>query len=204
MKKLTIVCIAVGLITAGSSEAAITLNFSELPFQPVDGLHYMGVTFNFTVGGIPSTEAAYNSDGPGITTFVQDPSLEGDATGILTLGFEPQPTDQLEFGVALNTFASLTPGFTVELFDTNLVSLGTTQVNTSPLSSFVSEGQFAYNRAPISQAIIDFEDSAERFALDNLTFSDVRPLHSVPSPGALLLGSMGVALVSWLRRTRTL
>jgi hypothetical protein len=193
----------VGLISTGISEAAITLDFTELPFQPVDGLSTLGVTFHFTVGGIPSTDATYHSDGPGITAFVQDPSLEGNATGILTLGFEPQPTDQLQFGVALSTFAPLTPGFTVELFDRNLISLGTTQVDTSPLSSF-SEGQFAYSGEAIRQAVIDFEDSAERFAMDNLTFNPVRPLNSVPSPGALLLGSMGVALVSWLRRNRTL
>jgi hypothetical protein len=203
MKKLTLVCIAVGLISAGNSEAALTLDFSELSPRPVEGLSYMGVTFSFTVGGTPSTDATYNSNGPGITTFVQDPSLEGDAIGILTLGFNPQPTDRLQFGVALDTSDPLKPGFTVEFFNRDLISLGTTPVDTSPLSSF-SEGQFVYSGAPIGQAVIDFEDSAGRFALDNLTFSDGQPLNSVPSPGALLLGSMGVALVSWLRRTRTL
>lgn len=203
MKKLTIVCMAVGLISGGISQAALTLNFCELPPQPVDGLHYMGVTFSFTVGGIPSTDATYNYDGPGITTYVQDPSLEGDATGILTLDFA-QLTDQLEFGVALSTYDPLTPGFSVELFDEDLRSLGATQVDTTPLVVW-TEGQFVYkNEEPISQVIIDFEDSAGRFALDNLTFNAVRPLHSVPSPGALLFGSMGVALVSWLRRNRTL
>jgi hypothetical protein len=204
MKKLVFVCMAVGLMPAGMSEAALTLDFSELPFQPVDGLSYMGVTFHFSIGGNPSTEASYNPYGAGITTFVQDPSLEGDATGILTLDFEPEPTDQLQFGLALSTGLPLAPGFTVELFDTGPASLGVTPVDTSPLVVF-SEAQFSYSGSPISRAVIDFEeDSAERFAMDNVTFHPVRPVNSVPSPGALLLGSMGVALVSWLRRTRTL
>ncbi|MFC1635234.1 hypothetical protein ACFL5Z_10375 [Planctomycetota bacterium] len=211
MKKLTIVCIVVGLISVGHSEAAITLNFSELPFQPVDGLHYMGVTFHFTIGGVPSTDAYYHSDGLGTTEFVQDPSLEGKAEGILTLDFA-QPTDQLEFGV-VQLIASpppppLTSSFMVELFDTDLDSLIVQQVNTSTTSKspLWPEGQFTYSGKPIRRAVIEFDEKSDddRFTLDNLTLNTVRPLHSVPSPGALLLGSMGVALVSWLRRNRTL
>jgi len=110
MKKVIMVCIAVGLISAGNSEAAITLNFSELPNQPVDDLSYMGVTFRFAVGGTPSFDAYYNSTGPGTTVFLEDPSLEGNAEGILTLEFAPEPTDKLQFGVALLTDLPLKPG----------------------------------------------------------------------------------------------
>ena len=212
MKNGIIVCIAMGLMLAGTSQAAVTLNFSELPFQPVDGLSYMGVTFHFTVDGSPSKDAYYNSKGPGITTFVQDPSLEGSANGILTFDFEPKPTDQLQFGVAQLMVPSSPPphtaSFMVELLDTDLISLGVQQVNTSTSSTspLFPEGQFTYSGVPISRVIIDFDEESDddRFVLDNLIFIDSRPLRSVPSPGALLLGSLGAALVSYLRRTRTL
>ena len=116
MKKLLMVCVVVGLLATGAAQAAVTtLDFTELPVQPVDGLSYMGVTFGFTIGGAHSADARYHSGGPGVTTFVQDPSLEGDATGILTLDFTPQPTNQLQFGVVLNNFAPMMPGFTVDL-----------------------------------------------------------------------------------------
>ena len=63
MKKLGSI-LWVPLVLAVSSaawSAPVTLNFGELPFQPVDGLRVAGVTFHFTVDGVPSTDANYNS-----------------------------------------------------------------------------------------------------------------------------------------------
>jgi hypothetical protein len=208
MRGLMMVWVVAGLVSAAPSEAAVELNFSELPFQPVNGLSYKGVTFGFTINGTASMYAYYNSIGnfaPGDTVLVANPILKGDTAGILTLDFAPRPTDQLEFDVALQTTDSLTPGFRVELFDTGMASLGVTPVNTSPLSHW-TEGQFTYAGTPISRAVINFDETAPgRFAVDNLTFDPVRPLNpAVPTPGALLLGGMGTILVSWLRRNKTL
>ena len=72
-----------------AAKPVTTLSFDEVPFQPVDGLDVSGVTFGFQIGGVPSTDAHYNAFGPGTTTFVQDPSLEGNAAGVLTLDVRP-------------------------------------------------------------------------------------------------------------------
>ena len=172
----------------------ITFTFGELPFQPVNGLSFQGVTFTFQIGGLPSLDANYNSAGPGIITFVQDPSLEGDAAGILTLDFA-QAASSLQFGVALSTGAALAPGFTVLLFDQALLSLGATLVNTNPLITF-TEAQFSYTGVPVSRAVIDFNQAAaSRFALDNLIYTPI------PEPGTmLLLGTGLLGLGSTLRK----
>jgi hypothetical protein len=176
----------------GGAAQAITLTFNELPRQSVEQLSFQGVTFDFKVGGVDSPDAYYNANGPGNLTFVQDPSLEGDSTGILTLNFAA-PTPLLNFGVARNTSASLEPGFTVELFDPTLTSMGITAVNTSFSEGF-SESQFTYTGALVSQAIIDFTEvlpsrsgAANRFVLDNLTYESVPEL-STTFGSVMLLG----------------
>ena len=173
MKKL-ISILSLLMVVAWSRAAGaapITLTFDELPFQPVDGLSFMGVTFHFTVGGVPSTDANYDSGGPGTITYVQDPSLEGNAAGTLTLDFDI-PTPVVQFGVALSALGPLAAGCTVELFDSTLTSLGVIDVATASIVSF-TESRFSYHGQPISRVVITFNgDAAPRFALDNLTFDN--------------------------------
>ena len=206
MKKLALICTLVGLISAGSAEAAVTLTFDELPTQPVDGLSYSGVTFGYTIDGVPSTDATYNGIGPGSLTYLQDSALEGNTQGVLTLDFI-SPIDQLEFGIALNTYSATTPGYAVSLFDESLVLVGTYYGDMNPLILW-SEDQFMYSGASVSRAVIGFnEQVARRFAIDNLTFNtaaDTGPVSTIPAPGAILLGSIGAGLVGWLRRRKTL
>jgi hypothetical protein len=197
MKKFVLICVLAGLMSAGAADAAVTLMFDELPTQPVDGLTYKGVTFGFTIGGSSSADALYSGTGPGSITYLQDTTLEGNAAGVLTLDFV-QPTNLLQFGIALNSFSPVTAAYTVELFDASLAALGTYSGNTYPLMVW-SEDLFAYSGTPISRAIVDFnEQFAGRFAVDNLS------INPIPAPGSILLGSLGVGFVSWLRRRRTL
>ncbi len=150
-----------------------TLRFDELPTQPVNGLIFRGVIFRFFVGDTESTDAVYNGSGPGIQTFVQDPSLEGTAFGRLELDF-PASTPTLSFGIARNTTAPLFPGATVELIGPGPVPIGTFPVNLAPtfLGGF-AEGQFSYGGPiPVIRAIIRFNSptTASRFAIDNLSY----------------------------------
>jgi hypothetical protein len=174
---LALACVV--LLPAGVSAAApptTTLTFDELSFQPVNGLHFAGVTFAFDVAGTPSTDANYGAFGPGTITYVQDPSLEGTSAGRLTLRFD-HPTTVLEFGLALSTFGSLSPGARVELFNPGGHSSGTIPLNTQSLISF-TEGRFAYQGGAIGSAVITFDPNAGRFALDNLTFRALPPAQS--------------------------
>jgi len=197
MKKLVAICILFILMSAGAANAAFTLTFDELPTQPVNGLSYSGVNFSFRVGGLPSTDAIYHGIGPGTLTYLQDPTLEGTTAGILTLDFST-PTDMLEFGVALNSYYAATPAYVVKLYDPSYALIGTFSGNTSPLVLW-SEGQFTYSGTMVSRAVIGFNgQAASRFALDNLT------INPIPAPGAVLLSGIGLGLVNWLRRRRTL
>lgn len=197
MKKFSAILVLAVLMSAGAAEAASTLTFDELPYQSVDGLSYGGVTFGFTLSGSPSTDAYYGAIGPESLMYLQDSSLEGNARGILTLDFA-SPTNSLQFGIALNTKNSVTGAYTVELFDDSLGSLGIISGNTDPLICW-SEGQFTYSGTAISRAVIDFnEQFSRRFAIDNLS------TNTIPAPGAILLGSIGVSCVGWLRRRKSL
>ena len=196
MKKFSAICIVL-MFVSGAANAAVTLTFDELPTQAVDGLSYNGVTFSFKVDWVPSTDAVYNGIGPGNLTYLQDASLEGNSAGVLTLDFA-NPTDQLDFGIALNSYNAVPTAYVVKLYDPSYNLIDTFTGGTSPLVLW-SEGQFTYSGTLVSKAVIGLNSQvSSRFAIDNLS------INTIPAPGAVLLGSIGVGLVNWLRRRRTL
>lgn len=180
------------LVFGTTAASATTLLFDELPSQPVDGLSISGVTFGFEVGGSPSSDATYNVDlGIGPTAYLSDPVLEGDATGLLTLLFAA-PTPQLSFGLGLLAGTDFMPGALVSLYDNSNALLDSIGINTLA-NMGISEGLFDYaNPLGVSKAVIDFDDTAGRFALDNLTFG-ATAASPVPEGGSTLV-HLGAAL----------
>jgi PEP-CTERM motif-containing protein len=121
-----------------------TLNFGEVATQPVDGLTVNGITFTFTVGGVTSLDALYNTtSGPGLTNLFQPPNMEGDADGVLQLDFAI-PTSSISFDFSLFSVGFVGVGGTVRIFDTNLSQIGGVRpINVILPPTGLTEGQFS-------------------------------------------------------------
>src|SRR3954454_14133350 len=88
----TVCAVAVAPSFVVAAPPTTTLTFDELSTRPVNGVQVAGVSFDFRVGGAASSDATYGAFGPGSTTYVQDPSLEGTTAGALTLRFSHPTT----------------------------------------------------------------------------------------------------------------
>lgn len=160
-----------GAVTTG------TLNFSELPANtPANGVTVNGVTFGFTIGGQPSTQAVYNGNGPGVTRYTTPPQLVGPITAsapaVLSLTFAT-PTTALSFGLAANATTTLTNAATVRLFNEANALIGTFPLTLAPQVGFsnFAEVLFTYTGAAAKRAELTFSGvGASAFAFDNLTY----------------------------------
>jgi hypothetical protein len=177
--RLTLVAMAVMAVGAfGTIDAAAAtktvINFGELTARPVNGVKEKGVTFKFTIAGVASTDATYGGRGPGQLKYVQDPSLEGNAKGVLTLTWA-KPTVLVQFGIARSSGTPLNPGVTVKLYDATGALIGTFTKGVAPIAGYppFDEGLFSHTSTKaVAKAVITFNSptSAVRFALDNLTY----------------------------------
>jgi hypothetical protein len=180
------VAAVLGTLSAASA-GATTLDFGTLPNESVNGVTANGITFGYTEFGSPSPEAFFNVNvGAGATQNIPGAALVGMTDGVLTLNFAT-PIEQLSFDVAETTNLTLTPGYTVSLFDTGGDLLQTTNVETDPLV-FFTEGEFNYDGAPASTVEISFDpNDANQFAIGPLTF--------VPEPSSTSIFVVGLALL---------
>lgn len=195
---LRLLSLATGMAILSATATAGVIQFTELSTRPVDGVSLLGVTFDFKIAGVDSTDATFGKSGPGNTSYVAGLGLEGNTTGTLTIDFAGT-TDIFQFGLAFNSTSNLTPGATIELFDGTLGSIGSFGLNTSPQSTAYTEGLFSYNASPISRAVVMFNTGPGRFIMDNLTYE----INDAPEPGTLAMLGAGMLLFgAFARRKR--
>lgn len=172
----------------------ITLTFTELSSRAVNGVSIAGLTFRYTINGQASTQATYGATIPGNTANVKPPALVGSTQGVLTFDFTGITTS-LSFGIAFNSFNTLSPGATLQLFDGSLNPLSTINIRTLSTTSF-TEALFSLSNTQIGRAVLTFNQNVSTFALDNLSFN------AVPEPAALLLLGSGLAVLAALTKQR--
>lgn len=175
----------------GAPNIVTTVTFDEVPTQPVDGLTVGEVTYGFTVNGTPSTDANYASFGPNLVNFLQDPVLEGTASGVLSLDFST-PVDSIQFGLARSIQTPVTNGVEVRLFDSSGAPAGTFPLDLITPVSF-AEVQFTYTGLPVTRMEIDLTvaspaQGGTRFAIDNLIYNTVT---ATATPSATVIGGTG-------------
>ncbi|GIW88333.1 MAG: hypothetical protein KatS3mg108_2657 [Isosphaeraceae bacterium] len=196
MRRFGVLCWAILVSSAGAGLCRgelITLRFDERPAETplAPSVTVDGITFTYE-GGPFAVYNSLNRFTPGVDAVHLDGSvLEGDTLGRLTIDFGAAALS-LEFAVALSDFATYLPGFSIELFDPGLMSLGTFDVLTTqqvPGTGF-SEGVFSFRGNRVRRAVLSFSpevaNTAYSFALDNLRAV------VVPEPSGLVLVGSGV------------
>ncbi len=185
------------MAVAGTANAAPTLiTFDEFPLGTLIDNQYAGLGVVFLPGTVTPRLPQIGEDGAMPTYPVLRPTGEPDygifqgdfyvqfTTPALNVQFDSGWWDYLGVGIidvydpANNLIASLT----------NTVDTSTGGVETITLSGMGPIGKIYFN------SVADGAGAD----MDNLAFQPI------PAPGAILLGSIGIGLVSWLRRRRTL
>jgi hypothetical protein len=186
--------VVLALALASSSIAGVILTMDEVPFQPINNLMVTkgGVTFTFT----DTNMANYNSAGPGIVTYVQDPSIEGFTQAqIVGITFS-QAFNVVQLGLALETMAPTSPLATVNLYNGATLVLSTT-FDSSLVDPF-AEGEFRYSGAAVNRITITPNTVAPFFSLDNLFVNTPEP-----STFSMMAGTALVLVAGTFMRQKT-
>lgn len=160
---------------------------------PINGQVLSGVTFGYTVNGLPSTDAIIGGD-PGPTNNLTPAHVVnslGNDGAVLSLLF-PSLQTRLGYGYALLTLDA-TPvanATTVRLFDASNALVGTLSGNALPDPSFLGGFMGIGSTIPFLRAEVTFSNAGLAFAFDNVRFSNT----PVPEPGTLTLVGLSAAL----------
>ena len=147
--------------------------------------------------GFSSADATIGDLGPGVTTYVEVPNMEGPTSGTLSIDFGLQATSAT-FGFVLQCGPPIVDGATAQALDANDNPVGS-QVSIDALNfgSGWPENQLTVAPGGAFRAVeITFNSGSgcNRFAFDNLAY-DGQPVPTLPAAGfaalvfLLVLGS---------------
>lgn len=169
------------LAVTSAMATPVTLTMDEVPLQPINGLTVTKGGIGFTFRD-PTNTLFYHSGGPGVVTYVQDPSIQGPNVPF-SVSFSI-PVNFIQFGLAELAVQQLT-GAQVTLSD------GTNHSFDLLLTDPFSEGQFTYSGAFVTGFRLTAVSGPPNIAFDNLTVDSTAP---VPEPSSLLLLASGLTI----------
>lgn len=181
-------CALIILFVARAAHAT-AIQMDEAEYQPVDGLHIADVTFHFSIDGSPSDDAFIDAFAVGDLSYINDPSLEGNTSGILRMDFD-QAVDHVSFGLALQSELPQDRAISVTLYGSQGDIVTQQWLDARPLVVF-AEAHGDYSGAGITAVAIGFAQPASRFALDNVSYA----ISSVPEPASAPLALMGAVML---------
>lgn len=200
MKRSIMMC-AIVIAVAGLASAAPTtlITFDEFPVGTIIDTDYVGLGVVFLSGDVTGRQPQIADDGFMPGSPVLRPTGEPDYylyQGDFYIQF-PSPVVDVQF---ISGYWDGVGTGVIEVYDPygNLLaglSNTTIGVNTTDLSALGTIGKIYFN---------SIGDGAGA-DIDNLGFS-VSDFNSIPipAPGSILLGGIGLGLIGWLRRRRTL
>jgi hypothetical protein len=193
MKKLIMIC-AILIVVAGLASAAPTylITFDEFPLDTVISNQYAPLGVVFLPGDVTPRLPQISMNGAMPTMPVLRPTGEPDFYVFQGDFYIQFPTPVVDVKFISGYWDTVGTGI-IDVYGPYgnlLASLSntTTGVNTTDLSALGKIGKIYFNTVA-DGAGADF---------DNLSFSPI------PAPGAIVLGGIGVGLIGWLRRRRTL
>jgi hypothetical protein len=173
---------------------ATLINFQTVPLgTEVNGLVIDGVTFSYTVGGMPLNGALVIGNGP-VTNNISPPNIvsTGNASGTLTVQL-PAPANLLGYGYAIFSSGTLPGATNISVFNgtTPLGSLPYTGMSDPSLTGGFAgiESTIAFDRVQLTF----LSGETQGFALDNLQFSG--RFSSVPELSTVWLLLIGFAVL---------
>jgi len=207
MKKLITICVVI-FVAAGSVSAGITEYTSRAAWEAAvgayneesfdDGVLDPGISVT-TVNGVIQAGGLYTPPGYyvlGPDNVWYDQVIPASQTGGPATTTWSFATPLVGFGAYWDLAGPGGAGTNLALF-LNGTPVGTEIVNTTAGEFFGVTSSASFNSVLVT-AGSNLYGWCETYEMDNMVYAPI------PAPGAILLGSIGVAFVGWLRRRRTL